>query len=280
MGVYYNKEVFAKAGITSTPKNWADMIADAKKIKAAGVTPFYEAAADQWPTQWWVQVQLADAAKAGLWTKVNTGKETFTDPTILGAIKNYDSLIKDGLFNPNIKTATFVDQGKAMLANQTGMVIQINAYLDELQTTASAAQLNKQVGFFPISPSGNVATSIPDQTNSVVAFNTGNTKQEAASRQFMEYWLGDGYKAFLKADTTVSLESAVPSPSNVPEALIQVQKSLAGSVGSMQSLAVANPDLYINLADMVQGTKTPEQVAQTTQQQFDQLAKAQGVKVF
>lgn len=48
----------------------------------------------------------------------------------------------------------------------------------------------------------------------------------------------------------------------------------------MQSLAVANPDLYINLADMINGTKSPEDVAKATQDQFAQLAKAQGVQGF
>jgi raffinose/stachyose/melibiose transport system substrate-binding protein len=48
----------------------------------------------------------------------------------------------------------------------------------------------------------------------------------------------------------------------------------------MQALAIANPDLYIFLADMIQGTKTPEEVAQATQDQFAQLAKAQGAEGF
>jgi raffinose/stachyose/melibiose transport system substrate-binding protein len=48
----------------------------------------------------------------------------------------------------------------------------------------------------------------------------------------------------------------------------------------MQALAVANPDLYIYLADMIQGTTTPQQVASQTQAQFDQLARAQGVPGF
>lgn len=39
MGIYYNKDVFAKAGV-QPPKNYTDMIESAKKIKAAGVTPF------------------------------------------------------------------------------------------------------------------------------------------------------------------------------------------------------------------------------------------------
>jgi raffinose/stachyose/melibiose transport system substrate-binding protein len=48
----------------------------------------------------------------------------------------------------------------------------------------------------------------------------------------------------------------------------------------MQALAVANPDLYINLADMIAGQLSPEQVAATTQKQFAQLAKAAGVAGF
>ena len=77
---------------------------------------------DQWATQWWVQVQLADAAKDGLWDKVNANKEKFTDPTIQGAIDNYKELIDEGLFNSDIKTATFDDQGNALLDGKAAMV--------------------------------------------------------------------------------------------------------------------------------------------------------------
>src|SRR4051812_36558423 len=71
IGVYYNKDVFAANGITTTPKNWDEFIALAEQLKAKGVDPFYEMGGDKWATQWWVQAQLADAAKDGLWDKVN-----------------------------------------------------------------------------------------------------------------------------------------------------------------------------------------------------------------
>jgi len=279
-GVYYNKEVFSKAGITTLPKNWAELIADANTLKGKGVTPFYEMGGDKWATQWWVQVQLADAAKAGLWDRVNANKEKFTDPTILGAIQNYKKLIDDGLFNSDIKTATFVDQGNALLGGQAAMALQVNSFFGELQSLAKTDELNQKIGFFPISPTGNVGTFIPDQSNALVAFKTGDSKREAAARQFLSYWLGDGYQAFITAQSTVSLEKGVDTPSDVPQALQDVAASLSDSVGSMQALAVANPDLYLDLADMIQGTKTAEQVAQTTQDQFAQLAKAQGVPGF
>jgi raffinose/stachyose/melibiose transport system substrate-binding protein len=279
-GVYYNKQVFAKYGITSLPKNFNEMIADAKAIKAKGGTPFYEMGGDRWATQWWVQVQLADAAKAGLWDKVNKNQEKFTDPTILTAVKTYKSLVDEGLFNSNITSATFVDQGKALLAGNAAMVVQVNSFFSEMQASAKTEELNQKIGFFPISPSGNIGTFIPDQSNALVAFKTGDGKREAAARQLLSFWLGQEYPKFLADQNTVSLESAVPSPSTVPDALTSVSDSLTTAVGSMQALAVANPDLYINLANMVSGTMTPEKVASTTQSQFAQLAKAIGTPGF
>ena len=78
----------------------------------------------------------------------------------------------------------------------------------------------------------------------------------------------------------MSLQDGVETPDTVPSALLAVSDSLGSSVGSMQALAIANPDLYIFLADMIQGTKTPEQVAEATQDQFAELAKAQGAEGF
>jgi raffinose/stachyose/melibiose transport system substrate-binding protein len=279
-GVYYNKEVFAANGITSTPKNFDEMITLARKLKAKGVTPFYEMGGDRWATQWWVQVQLADAARTGLWDKINTGQETFNSPVVLDAIKKYKSLIDEGLFNSDIKTAKFEDQGKALLDGKAAMVVQVNSFFGQLQATADTATLDKKIGFFPISPSGNVGTFIPDQSNALVAFKTGDEKREAAARQLLSFWMGPGYQGFVTDRNTVSLEPSVPSPADVPKALMDVHASLPSSVGSMQALAVANPDLYLNLADMITGTMSPEKVASATQDQFAQLAKAAGAPGF
>lgn len=279
-GVYYNKKVFAEHGVSAPPKNWDEFIELARKLKAEGVTPFYEMGKDRWATQWWVQVQLADAAADGLWDRVNSGEEKFTDPTILGAIQQYKKLIDEGLFNDDIKTATFEDQADALLAGEAAMVMQVNTFFGQLQAKTDTAQLNETIGFFPISPSGNVGTFIPDQSNALVAFRTGDQQREAAARQLLAYWLGEGYPTFVQDRQTISLRTDVPSPEQVPQALLDVHESLGTSVGSMQALAIANPDLYLNLADMIQGTLTPEQVARQTQDQFAQLARAQGAEGF
>ncbi|MCL2464493.1 MAG: extracellular solute-binding protein [Micrococcales bacterium] len=280
MGVFYNKKVFAANGITALPQNWDELVTDAKTLKAAGVTPFFEAGGDKWPTQFWVQTQLAEAAQSGLWDRINSGQEKFTDPTILGAIQEYQDLINQGMFNSNIASATFADQATALLNGTAAMAVNINALVAQMQTTADTATLNDTIGFFPISKSGTIATSVPDQTNGLVAFNTGNATQENAARQFMSFWMGQGYSGFVNAMNTVSLQTNVPDASGVPQVTLDLSSALANSVGSMQSLAVVNTDLYIYLANMIAGTMTPQQAAQASQDQFDQTAKAAGVPGF
>ena len=38
--IYYNKKMFADAGITAAPKTWDELVADSEKLKAKGITPF------------------------------------------------------------------------------------------------------------------------------------------------------------------------------------------------------------------------------------------------
>jgi raffinose/stachyose/melibiose transport system substrate-binding protein len=281
MGVYYNKAVFEEAGVTDLPGNFDAMVEAARTIDAQGTTPFFEMAGDRWGTQWWVQVLLADAAADGLWDRINTGEEKFTDETVVTAIQTYKDLIDEGLFNDDIATATFEDQGDALLAGDAAMVVQINALYGQLTAKADAETVNETIGFFPISPKGNLATSIPDQANALVAFATGDQEQEAAARQLLAFWMGPNYADFITDQQTVSLKGDVATPDSVPQVLQDVAASLGNSVGSMQSEAVANPDLFLFVSDMIQGgAMTPKDVAKATQDHFAQLAKAQGVAGF
>lgn len=287
LGVYYNKEVFKAAGIDTMPKNWDELISIAEKIKSnppAGVeSPFFDMGGAQWGTQWAVQVQLAESAKKGLWNRINTREEKFTDPTIMSAIKEYQDMVeKQKLFNADIGSATDVMEEQALLNGKTGMIFgNLSLFLGVSAMAGNDKKvLDQKIGFFPISKNGTIATVVPEETNGLVAFKTGDEKREAASRQFLAYLMGDGYSDFISSQNTTSILSTVKTPDTVPQALIDANDSIGNSVGSMQSLALANPDLYINLANMVNGTMSPQQVAQTTQDQFDEVAKAQGAKGF
>lgn len=283
IGVYYNKQVFQKAGITTLPADWADMIADAQKIKATGVNPFYEVGKDMWPLQWAVQVQLADLTKAGtFWPALNQNKDSWTNPTIVTAITNYqNSIIKSGLSNPDYKTGTFVDQGKDLYAGTAGMAIQLGALLSEITAAHPAkADVDQRIGFFPISLTGTTGTYVVDQTQGFVAPKTGDATREAAARQFMAFWLGPDYQAYLNSSGQLPVVTGAQPPASAPQAAIDSAKSLDNSVPAFQMVALDSPDMHIYLADMLYGKKTPLQVAQACETQFVQLAKAQGATGF
>lgn len=284
MGVWYNKKVFEKAGITDLPKGWDGLLEAAKKIQKthAAQSPFFEMGGSQWGTQWGVQVQLAESARAGLWDRVNSGKEKFTDKIIMTAIKNYKKLFDDGLFNNDAGSATLNDQAAALFEGKAGMIFGNNA---QFNIAAALANNDKKViddtlGFLPISASGNISSLSPGASSAVVAFKTGDAQRESAARQFLNFWMSVGYKNFVNDRNLVSALKTVDSPSTVPQALIDAANSIGHSAPSMQSAAIANPDLYLNLANMINGTVNPEQVAKATQDQFAQIAKAQGAKGF
>ncbi|MGO7983687.1 extracellular solute-binding protein, partial [Rhizobium johnstonii] len=60
-GFWYNKDLFAQAGITDTPKTLDELNDDVTKLKAAGIAPISVGDGDKWPAaHWWYNFALKD----------------------------------------------------------------------------------------------------------------------------------------------------------------------------------------------------------------------------
>ncbi|KOV97007.1 sugar-binding protein [Streptomyces sp. NRRL B-1140] len=281
LGVYYNKDVFKKAGITAMPKSYDDLLATASKIKSkTGVAPFFEVGGDKWPLQWQVQVQMTDLPQT-FWDKLNKNKASWTDKTIVDAVTKYKTKVLDGgLAQKNYKTATFVDQGKALMDGSAAMALNVTSLQSQIQATSSTEEMDRKLGWFPIANSAAQAEYSPDQTNGVVAFRTGDTKRQNAARQFLSFWLGKDYPDYIKANKLVSVQPSVPNPGGLPQTAIAQAEALPSATGVFQVKALTAPDMHLALADMIYGKKSPRQVAQAAQDQFEQVLKARGVSGF
>lgn len=99
--MYYNKAVFAKAGVTP-PKTWQELIAVADKVKAAGVKPFYQT--NILFSFVWFETLLA-GKYPDLYDELAQGKAKYTDPRVVEVMNDWKKMIEAGHFSdPGSKT--------------------------------------------------------------------------------------------------------------------------------------------------------------------------------
>lgn len=67
VGFFYNKEIFAKAGLDGAKiKTWDDLLSAVKALKAAGATPIVVGGADKWPIHfYWTHLAVRIGGKSG-----------------------------------------------------------------------------------------------------------------------------------------------------------------------------------------------------------------------
>lgn len=109
--MFYNKTMFDAAGITDTPKTWAELDAACAKLKAAGFTPMITGG------EWVPGLIINNVLSTDLvldnptfWTDVNAGETTFaTTPAILEGIANLQSFVDKGYFNKGALSIGYAD---------------------------------------------------------------------------------------------------------------------------------------------------------------------------
>ncbi len=84
VGFWYNKELFAKAGVTSPPTTWPQFLDTIKKLKAADITPVAIGSKDRWPDAfYWDYLATKLCSKSTMQQSAVTYK--FSDPCWLKA---------------------------------------------------------------------------------------------------------------------------------------------------------------------------------------------------
>jgi len=97
-GFWYNKDLFAQAGITDTPKTLDDLYDAIDKLKAAGITPIAVGAGDGWPAaHWWYHFALKSCSPEVL--QKAQSELVFDDPCFVKAGELLGDIIAAEPFN-------------------------------------------------------------------------------------------------------------------------------------------------------------------------------------
>src|SRR6516164_7834852 len=208
----WNKQLFKKAGLAPNkgPRTWAQFLADCKKLKAAGITPFGMGNQDGYGGAWFFSLigkqnlnsinELKDAM---------IGKQDFADPKFSGFYQALANLKKAGYLNSDVASISFGEGFQLFGQKKAAM---------SWGTDGNVAQWEGQVGAknmgveaIPIWGHGKLATSY-DVTQSSDAFITKWSKHPQAAAQFLTFLHSpEALKAWYKATGVFPADKRFPA---------------------------------------------------------------------
>ncbi|BFT75330.1 MULTISPECIES: ABC transporter substrate-binding protein [Paenibacillus] len=184
MGIYYNKDVFSKAGI-QPPKNYADMIEGAKKIKAAGITPFYEGVKDGWPPQvfyftGWVSNVDPAIGDAGVQNLEKNALKLADIPALKDLFAKQKELKDLGLIQSNPLAGTFDELQNLMGEGKVGMAFMLDGIIPQLEKKFGKEFVTNKIGFFPFPSAADAGTAMITPPNQLMIPNKAKHADVAA----------------------------------------------------------------------------------------------------
>jgi len=170
--LYYNKDIFQKAGLSEPPATWAEFKADAEKIKASGGGAYGFGLQGK-------EIETDVYFYYAFWSYggdiIKDGKSGLDSPAGIEAAKLYKSFIDGGLTQPGV--TSYAREDVQNLFKQGKVATVITAPFLSNQIKAEAPNLHYGVAAIPAGPDGTRGTY--GVTDSVVLFENSKNKDEA-----------------------------------------------------------------------------------------------------
>jgi len=150
IGFWYNKDLFAQAGIDAPPATWSELLEDVQKLKDAGITPIALGEGDKWPgMHMWAYLVTRLGGKANFeGALLRTG--SFTDAPFVEAGVKLQELIALEPFQDGFLGATYGDEATAMGNSKAAMEL-MGQWAPAVQKDNSVDKqgLGDKLGWFP-----------------------------------------------------------------------------------------------------------------------------------
>jgi raffinose/stachyose/melibiose transport system substrate-binding protein len=122
--VYYNKDLFQQAGISSLPTTFDELLSDVKTLKSKGITPIAIGEKDSWTGSFlFMNILLRTYGKPGFLNDVTAGKTTFNDPAFVEAVDRFQDLVQAGAFPDGATSIDYNAGGNLFKTGNAAMYI-------------------------------------------------------------------------------------------------------------------------------------------------------------
>jgi raffinose/stachyose/melibiose transport system substrate-binding protein len=270
-GIYYSKDLFAKAGITSTPTTIPELESDVAKLKAAGIAPIAVGAKDAWPAaHWYYNFALRECSQSVMNDAGANLK--FTDPCWTKAGADLQAFLKVSPFQSGfLTTAAQVGAGSSagLLANHKAAMELMGAW--EPGTVAGLTPDQKPLPDLNWFPFPAVPGGAGDPSAMMGGFDGFSLAKNAPPQawKFLEFLLTTPQQeAYAKAFVTIPINPAAQGVVTDPSA-VEVKNALNQSKYTMQFLDTQygqNVGNALNAAvvNLLAGKGTPADIVSAT----------------
>jgi multiple sugar transport system substrate-binding protein len=198
--IYYNKKMFADAGITTTPKTWAELEADAGKLKDKGIAPFtIGGGKDGFPSSMILSGVVSTEVYATIpdWlTQRRQDKVKFTDPAFQAAFSKLADLAAKGYVDKTSVSRDYAATEQAFLDGKSAMYPMGNWFA----ANADTKKHDFEVGVFNF-PTEDGKLVVPAYTGGGMIVNAKAANLDAAKKFALGFQLDkDQLDASVKAD--------------------------------------------------------------------------------
>jgi len=139
VGFFYNKDLFAKAGVDGNAiKSWADLIAAVKKLQAAGITPIVAGGGDKWPLHfYWSHLAIRLGGKPAFDAALRGEGKGFAGETFVRAGELFKELADLKPFQAGYLGATYPQSAGQFGDGKGAMMLMLNGLLNTMKSNAA-----------------------------------------------------------------------------------------------------------------------------------------------
>lgn len=259
-GIFYNKDLFAEAGITSAPTTWDELLEACQILKDAGITPIMDncqdAAVNFTAPLFGSEVKASNKTVVDdIFAGTTTFQEAWTEP-----IKMWkEGLIDNGYLTPDMIGATSDEIVTAFATGQTAMIMTGSWNLGTIDS------INPEMNYECIGVPGKTETYYCGAVNVGLCINSASENMElakaflefAASPEGLEaqyqgyggFTIAEGYEPDLPEQIQAAVDGVAEGKYYIP---------MADWMSNTESLRLS----YIQaLQDCMVGTISPEEAA-------------------
>lgn len=150
LGVYYNKDLFAQAGITDVPEDWDAFLEVCRKLQEAGIQPIVSGDKDAYVIQFGIYQLAASIVypeNPDLDAELVAGEQTFSNSKWNEVLTRYKMLYDEGFIQKNSLGAGNTQAQQLFVDGKAAMTFDGN-WADANLTQQGA--VNFERGFFPL----------------------------------------------------------------------------------------------------------------------------------